>query len=121
MTNQNIFPEISLAFFLFLASASARGKNKPGSFQYSCSETNCDLDSVNAWLLQACQGIGGSDLTEHGGAYSTTGDVVGGVAICLCARGQTKEHDYTISGDYPPGTATLRFNLDAPYRCQSPN
>ena len=108
-----------LLSLLLPALTSARGDNKPGQFEYSCSTTPCDPDGVDRWLLQACQGIGGSELTAHGSSYSSTGDVVGGTAICLCAHGQTKEHDYTISGDYPPGTATLRFGVGAPYWCQS--
>ncbi|KAI5360364.1 hypothetical protein Slin14017_G085390 [Septoria linicola] len=100
----------------------ARGDNKPGRFDYTCtSKDNCDITKVDAWLLQACQGIGGKELTDHGPWYTSTGDIIGSGAMCLCARGQTKAHSYTISGDYPPGTAELKFDSKAPYTCQSAN
>ncbi|KAK4632307.1 Ecp5 [Fulvia fulva] len=110
-------------FTLLLATlpllAYGRGDNKPGQFNYICEDIPCDEEGVDSWILQACIGIGGTELTAHGGIYDTTGELVGRTAICLCARGQTKAHDYNISGDYPPGVAHLTFDVRAPYWCQS--
>lgn len=114
LVEQSILAMMALPFLVL-----ARGDNKPGQFEYYCDQPDCDEAGVLRWLDQACKGIGGSELTSSGGSVSSTGQTIGGTGICLCARGQTTEHDYTISGDYPPGKATLRFDVGAPYTCQS--
>ncbi|WPB08093.1 uncharacterized protein RHO25_012757 [Cercospora beticola] len=98
----------------------ARGDNKPGYFDYTCSEI-CDYQKVKDWIQQACKGIGGASTTEDSPGVDEKGNNIGGTAVCLCARGQTSPHDYTIEkgGDYPAGKASLTFDATkGHYTCQ---
>ncbi|KAF5529800.1 extracellular 5 [Fusarium mexicanum] len=116
-----ILPIITLAM-LGHASAKKHGKNKACEFTFSCTSTNdCDAPKMEAWITQACQGIGGSKILESGGIYTMYGDFTGYHGMCLCAHGNTKDHNYVITPGvlYSGGTATLNCDVAAPYSCQS--
>lgn len=120
-SNTHYDPELLNTFSITILSLalliSARTKNKPVTFVYTCEHPKCDGDGVSRWLLQACQGIGGSNLTEVYFLNDEHGQFIGKSTICVCAHGQTKNHNYNISGPYPPGTATLRMDVTEKKTC----
>lgn len=80
----------------------------------------CQADLLDKWILQACQGIGGSSLTQQ--KDINNGWFIGREAICLCAHGDTDEHDYVISDPpYSPGNASLKNDVKETYTCKRPS
>ncbi|KAF5684395.1 extracellular 5 [Fusarium denticulatum] len=116
-----ILPIVVLAM-LGQASAKRHGKNKACEFTFECTTTNdCDTAKMEAWIFQACQGIGGDRTVQSGGVYTGHGDLTGHQATCLCAHGNTKDHTYDIASGalYSGGKAKLNCDVTAPYNCQS--
>ena len=71
------------------------------------------------WVKQACEGIGGTEVNRRGQYFDDKNVLIGALYACLCARGSTSPHEYSISGDFPPGSAVLNFDATEQFWCQS--